>query len=62
MVRAAGSGDDAVAARAGELAAGGVPVLAVTADRGLRARLPPGVAVTGPGWLLARLDEIAPSA
>jgi hypothetical protein len=26
-------------------------VLVVTADRGLRARLPLGVAVAGPGWL-----------
>jgi len=31
----------------------------VTADRGLRARLPAGVAVAGPGWLHARLDELA---
>ncbi len=35
-----------------------VLLLVVTADRGLRARLPPGTAVTGPGWLLARLDEL----
>jgi hypothetical protein len=62
VVRATGSGDDALAARAAELAAEGVPVLAVTADRGLRERLPTGVLVTGPGWLLARLDETAPPA
>jgi hypothetical protein len=52
VVRASGSGDDALAATAAELAAGGEPLLVVTADRGLRARLPAGVPVTGPGWLL----------
>jgi len=52
VVRAPGSGDDALAASAAELAAGGEPLLVVTADRGLRARLPAGVPVTGPGWLL----------
>jgi hypothetical protein len=31
-------------------------LLVVTADRGLRKRLPAGVAVAGPGWLLALLD------
>jgi hypothetical protein len=55
VVRAAGSGDDALVAAAAEL---GPDLLVVTADRGLRARLPAGVAVAGPGWLLARLDEI----
>jgi len=59
VVRAPGSGDDALAAEAAELAAGGVALLVVTADRGLRARLPAGAAVTGPGWLHARLDELA---
>ena len=59
LVRAEGSGDDAVAACAAELAGQGTPVLVVTADRGLRARLPGGTAVTGPGWLLERLDEAA---
>jgi nucleotide-binding universal stress UspA family protein len=56
VVRAEGSGDDTVAtlaaARAGE------DLLVVTADRGLRARLPVGTAVTGPGWLLERLDRL----
>jgi hypothetical protein len=60
LVRAPGSGDDALAAEATALAAGGGVVLVVTADRGLRARLPAGVGVAGPGWLLARLDENAP--
>jgi hypothetical protein len=56
--RAAGSGDDALAACAARLAGSGTPLLVVTADRGLRARLPAGTAVVGPGWLLDRLDEI----
>ncbi len=48
--RAAGTTPwSACAARAGR---SGEPVLVVTADRGLRARLPAGVAVSGPGWLL----------
>ncbi len=59
LVRAAGSGDDALAATAAGLAAAGRAVLAVTADRGLRARLPAGTAVTGPGRLLDVLDRMA---
>jgi hypothetical protein len=55
VVRATGSGDDALVAVAGRL---GPDVMAVTADRGLRARLPAGVTVTGPGRLLAALDAI----
>jgi hypothetical protein len=58
IVRAPGSGDDALADAAAELAAGGAPLLVVTADRGLRARLPAGVPVAGPGWLLERLDAL----
>ncbi|RBY90862.1 hypothetical protein [Blastococcus sp. TF02A-26] len=57
LVRATGSGDDALAAEA-QAAAG--PLLVVTADRGLRARLPPGTAVAGPGWLLGVLPSGAP--
>ena len=56
-VRAPGSGGDALAATAAELAAAGDPPLVVTADRGLRARLPGGAAVAGPGWLLRILDD-----
>ena len=56
VVRASGSGDDALVEIAGELVGGTDGLLAVTADRGLRARLPAGTAVTGPGWLLAALD------
>jgi hypothetical protein len=64
VVRAPGSGDDAVVECAEEFAGGGAPVLVVTADRGLRDRLPPGTSVTGAGWLLAQLDrmESAPPA
>jgi hypothetical protein len=58
VVRATGSGDDALVEYATKLAGDGIAVLVVTADRGLRARLPDGVAVAGPGWLLGRLDEI----
>jgi hypothetical protein len=55
VVRAAGSGDDALVRAATELAA--EDVLAVTADRGLRARLPAGVRTAGPGWLLGVADS-----
>jgi len=58
VVRAPGSGDDALVDCVEGLVAGNTPALVVTADRGLRDRLPEGVAVAGPGWLLARLDEI----
>jgi len=54
VVRADGSGDDALAG----LAAATADLLVVTADRGLRARLPADAVIAGPGWLLARLDEI----
>jgi hypothetical protein len=57
LVRAEGSGDDALAAVAARLAAEGREQLVVTADRGLRARLPRGVPVTGPGWLHRLLPE-----
>ena len=56
VVRAAGSGDDALARVAAELADGGDDLLVVTADRGLRDRLPRTAQVTGPGWLLAATD------
>jgi len=60
VVRAWGSGDDALAECAAELAAEHRSLLSVTADRGLRARLPGGAAVTGPGWLLTALDDAVP--
>jgi len=56
LVRAAGSGDDALVQFAAEHAAD--DLLVVTADRGLRDRLPGGVGVAGPGWLLEELDRI----
>ena len=56
VVRAAGSGDDALVGLAREQA--GTALLVVTADRGLRARLPAGTAVAGPGWLLRVLDGL----
>jgi hypothetical protein len=61
LVRAPGGGDDAVVSEATRLAAAGV--LVVTADRGLRARLPAEVSVTGPGPLLAalRTDPLRPA-
>jgi hypothetical protein len=59
VVRAPGSGDDALAATAAEPAADGTSLLVVTADRGLRARLPAGTPVAGPGWLLDQLDALA---
>jgi hypothetical protein len=60
VVRAAGSGDDALAAVAAELADGDDDLLVVTADRGLRDRLPVTARITGPGWLQAAADEAAP--
>ena len=62
LVRAPGSGDDALAATAAELADADDDLLAVTADRGLRVRLPASAAVTGPGWLLDTLDGLAAGA
>jgi hypothetical protein len=59
--RAAGSGDDALVALAARLAAEGRPLLVVTADRGLRERLPTGTRAAGPGWLLRQLDDAAPA-
>jgi hypothetical protein len=54
LVRAPRSGDDTLAEHA---RAAAEPLLVVTADRGLRARLPPGTPVTGPGWLLGVLPS-----
>jgi len=51
IVRAADSGDDAITDLALELVAASVQVLVVTADRGLRARLPGPAMCAGPGWL-----------
>ncbi|HVQ19200.1 MAG TPA: NUDIX domain-containing protein [Actinomycetes bacterium] len=60
VVQAQGSGDDALAERAaemtaravaGELSVGQTSLVVVTADRGLRARLPATAQVVGPRWL-----------
>jgi hypothetical protein len=58
VVSAPGSGDDTIVDEAQRLVADGADVLVVTADRGLRARLPAGALVAGPGWLLRILDEV----
>ncbi|KAA0918776.1 NUDIX domain-containing protein [Dietzia sp. ANT_WB102] len=50
--RAAGSGDDAIVDLATELDGGSRRVVVVTADRGLRDRVPEGVLVVGPRALL----------
>lgn len=50
--RAAGEGDDSIVDLATELDGGPRRVVVVTADRGLRARLPKGIVVVGPRALL----------
>ena len=57
VVRATGSGDDALVEHVTQLTGDGVDVLVVTADRGLRDRLLTGTPVAGPVWLLDRLDR-----
>lgn len=54
VVHAPGEGDDEIVAQT-VAALGSSPVRVVTADRGLRARLPDGVLLHGPGWLLDQL-------
>jgi hypothetical protein len=55
VVRAPADGDSTIVGVAGRvLAEGGLP-LVVTADRGLRERLPAGSRFAGPGWLLGLL-------
>ncbi len=56
VVRAERDGDTTIAERAGQLVGDGVRVVVVTADRGLRVRLPPGCSVAGPGWLRDLID------
>ncbi len=61
VVRAARDGDSEIVRQVEQRLAAGTPatgVLVVTADRGLRAQLPAGVPVRGPGWLWSRLDDI----
>lgn len=59
LVRAPGSGDDALAAVAADLAEEDDDLLVVTADRELHTRLPVAVRTAGPGWLLAAADAAA---
>lgn len=51
VLRAQTDGDSEIAADAYRLSAAGKVPLVVTADRGLRARLPAVALVVGPGWL-----------
>ncbi|MGQ7296922.1 hypothetical protein [Quadrisphaera sp. KR29] len=51
-------GDTSIARLAAELHGAGSTVLVVTADRGLRARLPAAAACAGPGWLRGLLDQL----
>lgn len=51
VILAPGSGDDAIVEAVGERVAVGTELLVVTADRGLRSRLPDAVRVAGPDWL-----------
>ncbi len=56
VVRAAGAGDDAIVDEARRLLDGGLSVVAVSSDRGLRARLEEiGARVESAGWLLGQL-------
>jgi hypothetical protein len=57
VVRAPKDGDSSIASTAEDRAGAGERVLVVTADRGLRARLPDGVVIAGPGWLNALLGR-----
>jgi hypothetical protein len=60
VMLAEADGDSAVVALVEGLVGrpGPQDVLVVTADRGLRERLPAAAAVSGPGWLRALLDEL----
>jgi hypothetical protein len=51
VVSAPRDGDSEIVEEARRLTAGGTTPLVVTADRGLRARLPETALLAGPGWL-----------
>lgn len=57
VVRAPGSGDDAIVAVVGDLLGAGVRPVVVTADRGLRDRLPRSVPVLGPAAVRRWSDD-----
>jgi hypothetical protein len=51
VLRANSDGDSAIVEEADRLTTSGETALVVTADRGLRRRLPEPVLIAGPGWL-----------
>ena len=51
VLRAAKDGDSEIVDEAGRLTGSGKIPLVVTADRGLRSRLPEQALIAGPGWL-----------
>jgi hypothetical protein len=55
VLQAVNDGDSSVVAAAQGVLGGGHLPIVVTADRGLRERLPAGSMVAGPGWLLGLL-------
>lgn len=58
VVRAAGSGDDAIVEETSRRVAGGETVLVITSDRGLRARVEElGARVQSAGWLRGLLSD-----
>lgn len=57
LVRAPTDGDSAILSVAQEQVGAGAHVMVVTADRGLRARLPDDVMIAGPSWLNALLGR-----
>jgi len=57
VVRAPKDGDSTIVSTAHDYVSARARVLVVTADRGLRGRLPDGVVVAGPGWLNSLLGR-----
>ncbi|BDZ54026.1 hypothetical protein [Agromyces marinus] len=57
VVRAPADGDGSIVEAAADLAAAGDRALVVTADRGLRARLPGAVGAAGQGWFNALIGR-----
>ena len=55
VILAPADGDTTIVAVAQDVVAGGETPLVVTADRGLRERLPSAAQIAGPGWLLGLL-------
>jgi hypothetical protein len=57
VIRADRDGDSEIVDEANRLTASGKIPLVITADRGLRQRLPEQALITGPGWLNRLLDR-----